>query len=133
MDRERVIEVAVNWWADKISKRHHHDNGDNSTASVMACLMADMGHKETTEEQVEVFKRELTALLTDEYENFFGKSEHGSILLGCNYGPSLILDKAAEIAGINILNFPFKTFMYIGKGEVKVSDGYCQPLVKIGE
>lgn len=133
MDKERVIEVAVNWWADKISKRHHHDNGDNSTASVMACLLADMGHKETTEEQVEVFKRELTALLTDEYENRFGKSEYGSILIGCDYGPGLMLDKAAKIAGINSMNFPFKTFMDITKNEVKVSDGYCQPYVKIGE
>ena len=134
MDKERVIEVAVNWWADKISNRHRHSNGDNSEASVRACLLADIGYKVLTDEQIETFKRELTTLLTEEYEERFEKLHLTcTIDIGCDYGPCVMLDKAARIAGINVLNFPFKTYMSIAKDSVKVSDGYCEPYVKIGD
>ena len=131
MTKEQVIETAVNWWAKKIHTPFHHDNGANDSANVMACFFADMGRKFSTEEQVEVFKRELTALLTDEYENRFGKSEYGNIIIGCDYRPCTMLNNAAKVAGINDLNFPFKTYMYIEAEKVKVSDGYCKPFVEL--
>ena len=88
MDKEKVIEVAVNWWAEKVSKRHPHSNGDDSDASVMACLLADISYKGLSEEQVETFKRELTALLTEKYEERFEKLNwEYPISIGCDYGP----------------------------------------------
>lgn len=132
MDRERVIEVAVNWWADKISKRHHHDNGDNSNASIMACLMADISYKPVTQEQLEIFKNELRKQLENEYE----KIEKGycrDILLMCDYNPCFMLAIPANNAGISNMNFPFKSSMVIEDGTIKISDGYCKPFVEIGE
>ena len=132
MDREKVIEVAVNWWADKIGNKYRHSNGDNSPASVMACLMADMSHKKPTPEQIDTFKSELKKRIEEEYAKIENR-EYGRIWLSCDYAPCKTLYEAAIIAGVNELNFPFKTNMCITKGEVTVSDGYCMPYVKIGE
>ena len=132
MDRERVIEVAVNWWADKIGKRHPHDNGDNSTASVMACLMADISYKKSTPEQLDTFKRELKKSIEEEYAKIENR-KYGKIYLDCDYNPCIMLKESAEIAGISLNNFPFKTSMVISENEVTVSDGYGMPYVKIGE
>ena len=123
------FDKAINWWADKISKRAAHSNGDSSTSSVMACIFADMGYKQPTEEQLKIFREELRNQLEQEYTECNGTWD---IFLGCDYGPGLILSKAAKKAGINELNFPFKTNMRIRPGgEVLVSDGYAQPYIKI--
>lgn len=125
---EESIKKAVDWWANKISGNIHHDNGDDSFASVMSCFLADMGSKPVTNEQIEVFKKELAKGITEyikEYPTF-------KVYLGCDYGPCEILSRAADEAGIKPLNFPFKTGMYIeADGKVRVSDGYAHPFVEI--
>ena len=123
------FDKAINWWADKISKREAHSNGDNSTSSVMACILADMGYKQPTEEQLKIFREELRNQLEQEYEEYKGM---WAIFLGCDYGPGRALREAAKKADINDLNFPFKTNMRIEPdGKVLVSDGYAQPYTEI--
>jgi len=123
-ENKTLFEKAVNWWCEKLKENAPHSNGDNSLPSTMACIMADMGTKAVTEEQIATFKEELMKEL-EKADNRF------AIYLECDYGPCRILNSAAEKAGINVLNFPFKTGMEIRDGKVRVSAGYAQPYVEL--
>lgn len=114
-----TIEKAVNWWSEKIAGRQPHSNGDNSEASVMACIMADMARKPVSNEQIETFKNVLSEKIMEYMDRY------KEVDLSCDYGPGLLLSESAEAAGINQLNFPFKTSMIIkADGRVIVFDGY---------
>lgn len=124
-ENKAVFEKAVNWWCEKLESRQPHSNGDSSAPSVMACMMADIGTKAVTDEQIAVFREELLKELEEKQDTGWG------ISLECDYGPCRELDAAAQKAGINVLNFPFKTGMEIRDGKVRVSDGYAKPYVEI--
>lgn len=128
MSKEKLIETAVNWWADKISNRHHHDNGaGDDKASIMACFMADLMFNPIAEQQIDLFKEELRNRIRKSFDD--GNKD---VWLCTDYAPCRTLAESAEVAGINLLNFPFKTNMVINEDKVRVSDGYCQPYVEIG-
>ena len=131
MTRDEVILTAVQWWSDKLASRAPHSNGDNSSASVLACMFADIGSKELTRIQLSLFEGFLTSKLQSLYDQEIVKWKSSSFSIGCDYGPCSELIYAAENAEINLLNFPFKTWMRIGKDYVEVSDGYGKPWVRI--
>lgn len=112
--------VAADWWAKRISGNDPHDNGDKSASSIFAMALADYGRKPLTAEQLNTFKEEVVKGI-EEYPY------NGEIDLYCDYGPGLILRKAADEASINHLNFPFKTGMFVSATEVRVKEGYGQP------
>lgn len=115
------IDKAINWWANKISKRVVHINGDDSTTSVMAYILTVMEYKKVTDDQLEIFRNELRNQIEEYRKEFKGMD----IWLGCDYGPCKHLGEAAKKAGINDLNFPFKTKLVIeNDGKVLVSDEY---------
>lgn len=123
-DKERIgllADAAVEWWAKKISGEEPHDNGSVDFASFMGCRMADMRRKKITEKQLFVFKE----VLRGEIE--VNKRKCDCLILGCDYGPDKNLDFAAEQAGINVLNFPFKTWMAIKDEKIEVHEGYAAP------
>lgn len=119
--------AAAEWWASKIDGRHHHDNGDRSSAGAIGMFLADALMKAPSEEQVDKFKGALITELLNE--------NNASLLafggLHCDYGPGLFLRDAAEEAGIESYNFPFKTSMSFRDGEIFVRDGYGAQPVKI--
>lgn len=124
---EEVIRKAVEWWADKVSGKQPHSNGDNGRESVMACIMADMGRKPVSNEQIEMFKRILSEKIRE-----YAEERSCDFSIGCDYGPGILLAESADVAGINYLNFPFKTNMRIYvDGRVMVSDGYAKPYTEI--
>ena len=128
MIKDELIEIAVNWWVEKITSFAPHDNGAlNEKASSMACMMANLGALRFApkDDQVEKFKNSLMARIKEE------SLTRSKIDLYCDYGPGYILSDAAEDARINVLLFPFKTGMYITEKEVKVSNGYGQQYVVI--
>lgn len=124
MTKTHAIKTAAKWWADKLKQRQPHSNGDNSTSSVFACIFADMLTEKITDDQLTLF----TAELESEIHNFMEKYNERHTLLSCDYGPGSMLQEAADKAGINYLNFPYKTHMHIErKGDsytVEVRDGY---------
>lgn len=113
--------VAAEWWAKKIGGEIHHDNGDNSPLNKLAMLMADSAQKKPTEAQINTFK----AAVIKGIEEYPYKVDEIDIY--CDYGPGLILRDAAEEAGINKMNFPYKTGMYVSEKEVRVKEGYGTP------
>lgn len=131
MTKEEVIFTAVQWWSDKLASRARHDNGDNSRTSLVACLFADMCSEPITKDQLVIFERVLTERLRSTYENHIEQVGMPYTIIGCDYGPCDALYSAAEEAGINANNFPFKTWMHIGRDYVEVSAGYAQPYVRI--
>lgn len=120
-----TVEKAVNWWVNRITGNEAHDNGDNSFASVMSCVMADLGRKKITTEQINIFKENLSEYIAERYKDF------GRLELYCDYGPGVGLSESADAAGINYLNFPFKTGMSISDNIIRVSNGYGKPYVEI--
>lgn len=124
----RNLEIATNWWADKISGNVRHDNGAlNEISSLMACALADMGTKSVTEKQLTDFKKALASEII-EMLRLYGRAD-----LCCDYGPGKSLKDAAQKAGIPLMIFPFKTSMLInGTGDIIVRDGYGAPSKVIG-
>lgn len=128
MTKEQAIKTAVKWWSNKLKSKAPHSNGDNSMSSIFACMIADGGMQDVTDEQLDVFESELYSHIEGEIDTrtFFG--------LGCDYNPTINLSEAAKKAGISEFNFPYKVWMNIdNKGDtedgyvVSVSDGYAQP------
>jgi hypothetical protein len=94
-------------------------------------MFADMGMAHLSKKQVQIFERVLTDKLETLYEEHIASHPRGCYVLYCDYGPDLVLAESAKVAGIPMLNFPFKTGMRILKDRVEVSNGYGQPFVDI--
>lgn len=125
-DIHEAAEVAAEWWSKKISGYTRHDNGDSSLSSSWAMLLADIGQEAPSEEQVETFK---AAVIKGIEESLYKPPA----CLYSDYGPGGVLLDAANEAGINVLNFPFKTNMLVEPKQVRVSAGYAQPYETIWE
>lgn len=139
MTKYQAIRTAVYWWSNKINMPEPHDNGDNSSASVFACLFADMKVKQCTESQLMEFRSTLARLIERQIdrEMEIDYSKTIRIFLSCDYHPYAMLFDAAQQAGISKSNFPFKTYMLIETNDcgkyfhIKVSDGYGRPYVEL--
>ena len=131
MTKEEVISIAAKWWTDKLASITRHDNGDNSRTSLVACLFADMCSEPITKEQLVIFEEELIKNIRNIYEEHIEHHNMRYTVIGCDYGPCGELYSAAEKAGINHGNFPFKTWMRIGPDYVEVSAGYGRPYERI--
>lgn len=99
---KEAIEKAANWWAERILEDRPHSNGDNSFTSVTACLLADMGRKNITPDQADMFKKALAKRMAEYAES--GMFNHFSIM--CDYGPCGMLIDAANEAGISARKLP---------------------------
>lgn len=139
MTKYQAVLTAVNWWTNKINNPEPHSNGDNSAASIFACMFADMMQEKLTELQIAEFRAELARLIERQIEREI-EMYHSKVMvyLSCDYHPCAMLFDAAQRAGISKSNFPYKTNMLIesingGRDyTVRVSDGYCQSYVKLG-
>ncbi|MCM1216003.1 MAG: hypothetical protein NC548_15960 [Lachnospiraceae bacterium] len=120
---KRQMETAVQWWGEKVRGGATHNNGADTFQSFMAMMMADSLTKPQDDDKVEKFQLLLRGALLTEF-NF---RRHDYIHLGCDYGPDRILSECAEKAGIDELNFPWKTTMTFNNGGVQVSEGYGAP------
>lgn len=131
MTRETAIKTAAKWWADKLRQRAPHDNGDNSRSNQLAMILADMLTTPMSEDQLTRFQKALEEGIDQDLKEHKG---YGGTM-GCDYGPCNLLSAAAEQAGINLNNFPYKTHMHIkNTGDdytVLVSDGYARPFEKV--
>lgn len=137
MTKYQAVLTAVNWWADKINKPEPHSNGDNSAASVFACLFADMMQEKITEQQILTFRAALAEKIDEQIAREIEVGYSGVLVyLACDYHPCDMLFDAAQEAGISKSNFPYKTNMMIESKDgrnysVSVSDGYAQPYVEL--
>lgn len=124
MTKEQAINIAVDWWADKLKAKAPHSNGANELPSILACLLVDDAMKDTSDNQLDIFKRELKSRIESDLNNRWRE-----VYLGVDYHPTTNLRESAELAGISVFNFPYKTDMYIKwnnneEYEVYVHDGY---------
>ena len=130
MNREEGIKKAAKWWGDKVCGPVRHDNGDNSRGSMMAMLLADLGSSPVSNNAAEVFQKELISRI-----NASLNSGNHRVYLDVDYHPCEMLSQAAKVAGVNTMNFPFKTNMYIevygDECKVEVSDGYGRPYTSL--
>ena len=125
-DIHEAAVVAARWWAERIVGNTRHDNGDTNLSSAFAMWMADAGQEKPSIAQIITFEAAVIRGI-EEYPH------QDLVGLCCDYGPGGILHDAAEEAGINELNFPFKTNMFVAKDRVRVSAGYAQPYETIWE
>lgn len=116
---QEQAQIAAQWWADQIAAPKF-DNGDDSNAGGMAMALAMMAHNPVESDSVEEFKNELEALIID-------RQPRG---IHVDYGPDAILSDAAKMAGMvdgGIVQFPWKTNMWLRDGGIEVSCGYGSP------
>lgn len=134
MKKEIAIKTAAKWWTDRLRERGPHSNGDNSMASMLANMFADMASKEIPEDKLQQFQTELE-LRIEEFMAELSPYAREQAWLCCDYGPGIMLRDAADAAGIDYINFPFKTNVVVEKDgndyRVRASHGYAQPYVAV--
>ncbi len=116
---EKIIETAVNWWADVI-KHPKFDNGDKSIAGGIAMVLSEQinaGRPKQDEINIEKFKTILgnkirTSLM----------SNYGEIILDVDYNPTGVLREIIAESKLEA-QFPCKTIMWVFKNKIDVS--YC--------
>lgn len=122
MEKLQSVEVAVEWWANKIQTPTVYDNGDTSKTGAMTSLLASMlasnARNGLNSEQIQKFKEILSNLIYQEIENY------GFSTLTVDYQPQGILGEAAMVSQIDESLFPWKTNMSIYTEQVVVSEGY---------
>ena len=117
---EEIAQMAADWWTEKISKFHHHDNGAYDKTNMVANALADILYKRPYEEQVEMFREKLK-------ERILKFKDDDKVWLGVDYNPCTILFNIANECGIDEMCFPFKTDMVVTSSYIRVSDGYGKP------
>lgn len=120
---KRIVEAAVNWWADRIDGSIFHSNGDSSNGSIMAGIFADMLMAPVSKEKIEAYKDALAKRINETW----AKSRHDYIVLDCDYRPDRVLSDAARYAGVPLGNYPWKAFMTVTNKAVLACDGYGKP------
>ncbi len=110
------IQKAVDWWVEVI-RSPKHDNGDENLHGGFARAVVSLGVQKVTDEEIEIFRRELSNLLLIHEQAKWG--------LHVDYSPDIILAEALRRANISEFNVPWKTNMnFYPNGSVKVSYGY---------
>lgn len=122
---ELILNRAAKWWADALRNPKFDNLGDGPASaqermtSGLAGMMASSIHKTPTDQNLEKFQKELAkSLATPRGSGFFEQSLH------VDYGPDQILANAATAAGLEKIQFPWKTGMWIDSNSFSVRYGY---------
>lgn len=122
------LNVAAEWWANKLKVPQPQDNGDG----LQSALTTIVSHKNFTripDDLVGLFKIKLRDELLKGHARVSFKPDAPRSTFGgfgTDYGPDGCLWRAGEQAGVKIhsTTFPIKTIMWIKPGKVTVSQGY---------
>jgi hypothetical protein len=127
---EETVNLIVDWWVAQISAPLELRAVDGKRCGApWVETVAIVGMTEEPEEKIERFRTVLAALVREERDKQHDKGMRPgddigpSMMLICEYQPVGMLAEAAKQAGINTLNFPFKTYMWVADG-VYVKVGY---------
>lgn len=112
--------ALAQWWAEQLGSPRF-DNGD-AMSSMLYTLAVDTSGG-PTEEQTTKFVERLTDFIDGELKH---RPQYG-VMLGVDYGPDHELAEAAEVAGIPIGRFPWKTRTHATADYVTVALGYGSP------
>ena len=117
----KSVEVATEWWANKISNPTLFSNGANDRANERARIFAFILAKDTSSElskqKIVNFKEELSNSIESDIET------RGYCYLSTDYAPKGKLAAVAEKTHIRGSVFPWKTNMEVPEEYVKASDG----------
>jgi len=118
--KEQQARKASKWWANQLTKHSKLDMGNTEDCAMPTMLGCLTQTDETlyTQEQADVFEKELSDMLTFE-PPFNG-------ILSCDYGPCRTLRICMERAGLEVQSttFPWKTVMWIEDDKIIVKEGY---------
>lgn len=104
---EAMARAAAHWWAERADGTAHHNNRGGDLASVFAGILADTMNTPPQCGALEKFEEILAEkIMTAEFPYMWSS-------IWVDYGPDQILAEAAQEAGINCANFPWKTGMHI--------------------
>lgn len=125
MITEAGIKAAAEWWADRVCKPVFHGLSDeerkdrSNDGYVMAEMMASLLAKPVDSQQREDFIKALSDAIREM------NGECYKLQLFVDYHPTLMLADAADKAGIDHSNFPWKSGMHFhDDGKVTAWCGY---------
>lgn len=127
---EKEIAAATEWWADKVCGLCKFDNGDDSSTGGVTAMLATLAKGSAPrpdEDQRAKFVAALSEIILKEAVRHTKAGRDLSdfrMTLDVDYGPCCELSDAADVAGITGNQFPWKTVMWIHKGDVAVRYGY---------
>ena len=119
------VKVAVDWWANIISKENRSGNLGNDFESKLMMSVLDRTYPitEITKEQIKIFKESLTKKLMQEIFEY----EDDIFQMKCDYGPDRLLYEAMRDAKIDTRRAPYKTELCISPYLVYAVGYYGEP------
>jgi hypothetical protein len=119
-----IIDAAVNWWA-KVIVNPKFDAGEDMAA--INKLATDLSTPDSTlanpaSTRMDVFKKALGRKIKSRLIAYHGRCD-----LSIDYNPCCILAEAAAEAGLDTMNFPWKTFMSIDPKSIRARCGQSSP------
>ncbi len=120
----KSVEIATEWWVNKISNPTLFSNGTSDGIGI-AFKLARNASSKLSEQQIVNFKEELSSSIERKLET------EGYCCLNTDYSPEGLLADVAKKAHISDSVFPWKTRMEVAKEYVKLKDGYGKKLEMI--
>jgi hypothetical protein len=123
----RCIDRAVDLWCRAL-RSPRFDNGDQSQAGFYTMALATMNSDNATPAQNEyeaAIERFRVALTSDLKGRAWDQRPYE--FLGCDYNPDKTLAKAAQLAGVPLSNFSWKSDVILMEDYVRAKWGYGAP------
>ena len=124
MDIKEVAMISAQWWAKQLFKPSNWDGGPgNEKVEGIVNNLKDMLSQPVSCDQEQLFVDKLIELIEEEVNYRKAQKTQITIDLISDYGPSGILEEAAEYAGIDRFTFPFKTRLTISDWDNDIKAG----------
>jgi hypothetical protein len=124
---DKIINIAAQYWINIIKSGKDHDNGDNSLTGFFCSHWANESTEELETEKLEKFRKAFFKEFKKVVKEYPRESEMD---LYCDYGPGWVLSEAAEEAGIDTIQFPWKTGITIGPDYIRECKPYARKSFK---
>lgn len=124
---DKIINIAAQYWINIIKSGKDHDNGDNSFAGFICSHLANESTEELENEKLEKFRKAFFEEFKKVVKEYPRESE---VNLYCDYNPGWVLSEAAEKAGINEMQFPWKTGIVVGLDYIREHKPYARKSFK---
>lgn len=127
---ETPAEAAAAWWASAL-RDPKLDNGEDNPMLDVLVAVARQTRSEPAAEAIDQFKANLIEKLNELLDGLAPyDARHFGVDFGVDYSPDDVLWECAEKAGISagMIDWPWKTTMWVKPQEVSVSCGYGRPI-----
>jgi hypothetical protein len=117
-----AAQAAAHWWAEQLADPTFRNDAEPNLAGAMTEMLSEL--KPVLPTQLQEFERVLAAEIDAQLGRRLATGLTIPVMLGVDYGPDPILGDAADLTGVPLSRFPWKTNMTVHADHVIAALGY---------